>query len=474
MLRLIHSFLLASCIASTLTGTACGRGEILIPPTRECDALNGSEGCRFVVARFIHRPRNAEDPDAVVVGNPQTSATRVQLHFIDGGTLLAAGDPVDLAGGTTERLMLFDGYHPETTSLRVESGAYVLVAEDPVSAQLFSPWTNRTANDASLMVPDGSLGRDYVVASFAPFVDPGHFDSPGVPSYFTVIAVQDDTRVEWTPPVATAGANGVPEVDAAGVGSTTLRAYERLRITARVPPDGSTSDVSGTVVLLNRPALVVGAVGCAYVPYGIGLCDHLQEILMPLERWSDEYVLAAPPARAHEPTLWRVFAGDEHVRITADPPVTGFPLTLSGRGSFAELLLPHDTRTVLRGDARFMPVQYLVGRDLADARGDPAMTQVIPIDAWRKDYLFGTGDGFEDYRIQVIRRIGSAPIFLDGEAVDSWQAVGDYEVAELPTPPGDHSALSEDPFALTQYGWSNGLGSLNRWAAYALPGGFAN
>ena len=101
------------------------------------------------------------------------------------------------------------------------------------------------------------------------------------------------------------------------------------------------------------------------------------------------------------------------------------------------------------------------------------MTQCVPPEAWRRRYAFGTGDGYELHVAQLARELGGPDVQLDGQAVFGWTRVGDFEVVDWDIEPGPHVAVSDGPFSLTHYAWSNGLGRLNRWAAYALPGGFA-
>lgn len=453
---------------------ACGRGPFVPIVLRACDEADGSLGCRFGLARFLHRPRNETDPDGLVVANPGEDDARVRLSLVLGPDAVVERGEIVLAPGQTHRFELLEGYAPDPTSMRDDAGTYRVEATAPVSVQLFSPLTNRTANDASLVLPVSSLGTQYVVPSYRPFEDPTHFDSPGTPSYFTVVAMHDDTVVRWRAPVATAGASGVPATAAGEQGSVTLAQDERLRVAAADPPSLATSDISGAVVFTSRPALVVGAVGCAYVPDGVQLCDHLQEALLPTSRWGTEYVAAPAPRRGTAPTIWRIFAGAQDVAISADPPVAGFPFTLPDVGSFVELSLPVGVGTVLRGDGPFMPVQYLASRDLAGGRGDPAMAQVIPVSAWPSTYLVDTPDGFEVHILELVRRADGGPVEIDGERVDGWQSLGAYEVVDVEVEPGPHHATSDEPFALTSYGWSNGLGSLARFAAYAVPGGITD
>src|SRR5690606_12852638 len=75
-------------------------------------------------------------------------------------------------------------------------------------------------------------------------------------------------------------------------------------------------DLSGTVVSADKPIWVMGATECAFVPWGVGYCNHLQEQMIPLEYWGKKYIGPHSPARADEPHIWRVYAGKDGVTVT--------------------------------------------------------------------------------------------------------------------------------------------------------------
>ena len=109
-------------------------------------------------------------------------------------------------------------------------------------------------------MPESALRSDYVVASFSASDDP---------SYFTVIAIEDDTELTWYPPVPTAG-NGfpIPFVGVGESGTISMGRYDHARIaaSASATPNHIERDVSGTVVHASKPVWVVGGVRCAEVP----------------------------------------------------------------------------------------------------------------------------------------------------------------------------------------------------------------
>jgi hypothetical protein len=435
-----------------------------------CDAeeeLPSSAGCSFFANRMIHL--HEDEPDALIVGNPSTDRTAtITLFEIPEGkrTEEVREGPLELAPGASQAFSLDANFIDLTGYSRFRTGGnYRLQSDIPVVAYQHSPFKTIGANDASLLLPERALRNDYVVASYAPDYHP---------SYFEVIATEDETVLEWTPPVPTAG-NGfpIPFVAAGKTGSITMNRFDIARIAASssAEPDASKRDVSGTVVHSDKPVWVVGASRCSEVPKGKDGCDHLQELLLPIDYWGNAYVAAPSPPRADEPHVWRIYAGARSgVTITADPPVIE-PIELAERGEWVEITVPHGLGFVLEGDGPFMPVQYLVSSSLAGKIGDPAMYQMVPSEQFLGRYVFVTGVDYDLHYAQVIRHAGAADVFIDGDQVTGYYQVGDFEIADWLVSEGAHLAESDEDFGVVQIGYGVGSNSYTGRVSYAYPGG---
>ena len=285
-------------------------------------------------------------------------------------------------------------------------------------------------------------------------------------------------RSSGPPPRATAG-NGFPidPVAPNKTGKLSMNKFDSARIAASSEEtvDPTKRDVSGTIVSSNKPIWVVGGVKGARVPLTKEGTDHLQEMLIPLDYWGNEYVAAPSPKRANEPHYWRVYAGaKDGVTITADPPVIE-DIVLDERGDWVEFSVPNGTGFVLSGDGPFMPVQYLAGYNLADKIGDPSMYQMVTVDQFLDRYVFVTGLGYDIDYAQIIRHKGGAEVTVtdamgDPQPVTGFYEIGDFEVADWPISEGAHLAQSDEPFGIVQVGYTIGAGNEGR-ASYAYPGG---
>jgi len=498
-----------------------------------CEAtalVPSSAGCEFVASRLLH-PRE-ELPDGVVVSNPdpERAATVSFFQIEDGTNVEIPIETVQLDPGGSQVWEIDNDFVAGERSRLRSGGMFRIRSDYPVIAYLHAPLLQSSQNDSSLLLPDSVLGQVYVVNSYGGLASSG----AGTPSYFEIIALEKNTVVEWTPPVPTYGLAAPAEVLAGETGTMLLNRYDTLRVTASNEYDDieiADRDLSGTVITSNKPIWVVGALQCGRVSDAPGgVCDPLQELLIPVQHWGTRYVAAAPPERETEWSHWRIFAGGKDTTsftttpdvLTADNCAAPATLedgvcTLPNRGAWIEISVPHGESFVVEGvtapDDALMVVGYLqaVGfpqpSDNAIERGglgttslgDSAMYQLVPAEQFLNRYVFHPGLGWPFNYVQITRPAGGETVFLDNQGVSGWETVGDFEVANVrlcplddegnpiegcPTTlePGTHTITSAQDFGIVQMGYSDGAddpthcqstaqGVASCYSAYAYPGG---
>lgn len=437
-----------------------------------------SEGCSFRANRMRHYQES--EPDALIVGNiSNATPATVQLYVMSALAEEAPlGDPVVVDPGKTHLFELTNSFIGGFSQYRT-GGTYRLDSDLPVIAYLHSPLDNVATNDSSMLLPDHTLGQVYVVASYPAF---------GEPSYLNVVAAEDETVVTWTPPVDTAG-NGLPipfvkggetgkitmafagdtlQIGASAVNGTMRCAEEKAECLDGGGDEGECDDafdlcekeerykrdISGTVITADKPIWVVGATNCAFVPVESGFCDHLQEQMIPLEYWGKEYVGAHSPTRLNEKHYWRVYAGEDNVKVTTEPAQPGTPINLGKRGQFVDLEIDTGVSFVFKSSKPFLPVQYISGAQTGPGFGDPAMYQMVPVEQFLDRYAFVTGVNYGLNYAQVIHKKGDADIVIDGAKVTGYYDVGAYEVADWLIEEGAHEGISDDTFGLISIGYT--------------------
>jgi len=409
-------------------------------------ATPSSQGCSFRANNMqTYSAYNA--PSAIVVGNTSDTLTAtLQLYLLQGGAEVAQGAAVSLAPGSTHSFELTQPKLGTGTVLR-QGGSYRLESDVPVIAYQHSPVGAQADNDASMILPDNAAGDEFLISSYTPNIG-------GDPSYFDVIALEDNTVVQWTPPVATPAGTGVPAVAAGATGMVTMNNGDTLQVAVY-------ADLTGTRVVSDKPVWVVGAMSCVQVPTGVAACDHLEEQQIPLEYWGNTYVAAHAPQRGNETYHWRVFGGEDGVVINTDPVQPGFPVTLADGEWFG---FTSSESFVISADGPFMPVQYLESQQGGAGTGDPAMVQMVPVEQFLDRYAFVTGTGYDVHYVQITREAGAADVFVDGVMVDGYYTVGDYEVADWTIAEGSHNAVSDAAFGIVGVGYTG-------YTSYAYPGG---
>lgn len=461
-----------------------------------------SAGCAFVANRQLHR--YGEAPDGLVITNPSPDLdAAVQVFEVPEGLLEESLlESFTLAPNSSQVLELSSDFVPGLgTNLRT-GGVFRVYSDTPVISYLHAPLQANRGNESSLLLPDQVLGTDYVVTSYTS----RSLNDVGV-SYFEIVALEDETRVEWTPSVDTAG-NGLPinPVAAGETGEIVLNRYETMRIVPSVlnlpkeNPEAGRLDLSGTYVHSDKPIWITGANRMSEVPYAAATADQLQELLFPLQHWGQSYVLPSARPRGdimmtpdQPQNYWRIYAGRAGVVINSDPPHPDFPIELENVGDYVEVLTDHGQHLHATANGPFMPVLYTRSRILEVEKGvtnvlpygDPAMVQMVPTEQFLSRYVFATGVGFAHNAVQFIRPVGGADITLVTEAsksitVDDFEQVGEFEIAAVdPLGSGTFVATSDSPFGIIQSGHTSGLpNDLDCFdqktecnGTYAYPGG---
>ncbi len=422
-----------------------------------CELVKNSPssiGCSFIANRMDNYYGNQND--SLVIGNTSADKTaNVQLYVVAPGqnNEAAQGAPVAIPPGGTHAFTMTNTPPDKVSVLRI-GGVYRVQSDVPVIAYQHSPIGQIFTNDASMLLPEYALKSNYVVSSWVDALG-------GYPSYFNVVATEDGTKVDWTPPIATNAGNGVPAVAAGQTGTVMLNRFDTLQI--RV---ANSQDVSGTIIDADKPIWVVGATECTNVPNKSCLyCDHIEEQILPLDYWGKEYVGAPSPDRGNEKHHWRIYAGEDNTTVTTEPPQPGTPIVLASKGMYKDIQVSNGTAFVFKSDQPFLPVQYLESQTCGAGTGDPAMYQMIPVEQFLNSYAFATGTGnYPLNYVQIIRQAGGADVMVDGAVVNGYYTIGNYEVADWPIALGSHFAESADSFGIVSVGYSNAT-------SYAYPGG---
>ena len=409
-------------------------------------------GCSFIAARVDNI--YGDETDSFVVGNTsKTKMANVQFYFTPTGSNVEQpeGAPKVIPPGQTVQIEMTNPPHDKVSGLR-KGGSYRVQSDIPVIAYQHSPLFGQATNDASVLFPEHALRQNHYIASWKD----GH---SAYPSYFNVIAIQDNTTVSWTPSQDTIAGAGVAAVGAGQTGQVVMNRFDTLQARANFG-----GDLTGTYVTADKPIWVLGAVECVNVPtVQVSFCDHIQEQMLALDYWGKKYVGAYSPPRGNEKHYYRIFAAEDGTTVTTTPAQPGTPFMLN-KGQWKELVIANKTSFMIESDRPILPVQYLESQSGGGGTGDPAMYQMIPVEQFLKAYAFVTGTGYSVHYAQITRTKGGADVLVDGVVVGNYYTIGEYEVSDWKIGEGAHLAESEQPFGIVSVGYTNAT-------SYAYPGG---
>ena len=341
-------------------------------------------------------------------------------------------------------------------SASVLDGAYHLTSSVPVTAYQFNPlrYTGELepsyTNDASLLIPSHALTGTYSVTGY-----PGwHNDGFALLGPFVAITgTEDNTTVEVKLSATGNLVSGGVVVGNPGAGSQTRFTLARGQV---VQLFGTAfADLSGSLVLADKPIQVISGIPCTYVPSNMEACDHLEEIVMPLESWGRHYFVGLPSGalgdRADEVIRFYGAVDGTELQYPTGAKPNGAPDRLSA----GEVVTVWDTSEgfeVLASEA-FAINTFLQGAvlDVRTLAGDPAQSLVSSVEQYRKHYVFIAPT---DYLVQEVYLDGTIGPFQSGNFVDITHELGTSLVL-------DGVSVSELPVGTSVVGRDESIGCSN-------------
>jgi len=424
-------------------------------------------GCTYWSVDLDNYPDPFGDPSAVphavVVANPSSELARVTVSTR--ANVRLAADAFEVPPGEV-RVYTFPRLDVDGTGITNHS--FKLEASWPVVVYQFNPLNNEgvASNDASLLLPAGTLGREYLVMSWPTVPIPPQFGLPPQHGYLTVVATSQGTTTVTVEPSALVEPGGeIPALAAGAAHEFELEQFEVLNLEA----DGSNlfavQDLTGSIVTANQPVAVFG--GHEEATVGDGCCaEHLEQQMFPVETLGAHYLAARAETREGPGDVWRILAARDGTSVSTVPPQPGAGMVVLGRGEWVEIDTADSFEIV--ADAPVLVGQYLRSQeDTGDFIGDPALILAVPVAQFRSDYVILTPADYQEDWLTVVRPVG-ATVELDGAPLADAAFVafgtGDFEMAWIAVEDGPHTVLGDAPFGLSAYGYSGAV-------SYGFPAG---
>ena len=342
-----------------------------------------------------------------------------------------------VTANTVTPVVLPTAVSQHTNNVKDNKGVHITSVEEVTVYGLnYAPFTT----DAFLSLPTDVLGLEYIVLTYGGLA---------ARSSFGVVATQNNTTVTITPAVAAGGrAANVPYTLTMNQGET----YE-LR--------GGT-DMSGTRITSDKPIGVMGSSECANIPPNAAYCDHIVEMIPPLETYGRTFATVPLKSRTNGDT-WRLLASEDNTVIR----INGVAEPAINKGQWREKIIT--SASVIQSDKPIMIAQYSNGSSFSGNPGDPFMMLIPSLEQFLGKYTVTTVSGYVAHYINIVAPtsvVGS--LMLDGAAVPAseFTAIGSsgFSGAQIKVEPGTHNLSATLPFGVFQYGF-------NQDDSYGYPGG---
>jgi len=457
-----------------------------IPETcAQAEQATTTVGCLFYAVDLDSHDGVEDSQYAVVVSNVNQTETAT-VTVSKGNSSTSGWDvqaTVEVAPMSLHEFDLPD-YHMSGSGLMAK-GTYKVESDVPIIAYQFNPVDGASSylSDASMLIPVPSLSLTYDVIGWKQSCEAGGMmgECDGdMRAYFTVVATEDGTQVTVEPSVSPLVGGVVP----GGTGPFTVSMEEGDVL--EVETDADWASLTGSRVTANgdHPIAVFSGQECAFIPFEVCCCDHLEEQMPGLRFWGKEFVAARVPIRSTgantEHALWQIYASEDDTSVTlvSGPGTDGLPFStqILSQGELVEFYVrgtAGDTGDfVIEADKPIGVMQYMVGSDSPDTNniGDPAMVYTSPTEQFLTRYVvLVPGTWIND--ALVVTRVAGSGVLLDGTEIpdSSFNAVtgSDYEVARVTVEDGIHTLESvneENGLAVIVAGYDS-------YDSYAYAGG---
>jgi len=455
-------------------------------------------GCEYWAVDLDNIEGGKGEPVAVVVSNPnEFEEAVITITNFSTGEDLEVSNP-NIAPMSQQTYLLPKGFDVDGSGLT--SRTFRVQSTAPVVAYQFNPLNaeNTLTNDASLLLPSSVAAKEFIAMSWPqrpPSNDPDILPNVPIRGFISIIAVEKKpTTVAIFPTAEILPGPGLPTF-VPGEPNSILMQHGQV-LTLQTGTNSAGPDLTGTRIVADRRVSVFSGHECANVPLNIqnGLfvgteyCDHIEQQMIPLETWGNEYIADAFYPRSPAQTdVWRIMSGSENVVISTLPPQPGANNVALNQGEFVEFdsadsFVVQATGPISVG--HFLKSSNYVGHQPNDACakvidpedpnspvietsiGDPALTMSISTQQFRTDYIVLTPENYVEHYLNFMYPSGTT-LQLDGMDVPLPEAPlggSTWNVLSLSVVPGVHHITASNPVGITAYGYDCDV-------SYAYPGG---
>ncbi|XP_071823151.1 IgGFc-binding protein-like [Apostichopus japonicus] len=227
------------------------------------------------------------------------------------------------------------------------------------------------STDGFLVIPTDALGMEYLIPSYTTVGNEK--------SQFVISAKSDLTRIK------------IVSIQKLNYGGTIFAAGEEIIFglqRGQTIQFQSANDLTGTQITSDKAIAVLSGSTCTEVPQKTSRCDHLVEMIPPVDTWGKRFSLQ-PLLDRDSGYIIRIIAA----RANTVVKVSGETVQISRSGQFMEFNQLAKFPLGINSNKPVLVVQYAKGMQ-ADGVGDPFMVIIPPIEQYLNGLVtFATFDG---------------------------------------------------------------------------------
>lgn len=340
--------------------------------------------------------------------------------------------------------------------------------------------------DVTNVLPTVALKDEYIVQTYTPS---DHEDN-NQGSHFAIVAIEDNTIVDYVPTAATTGnpsggaGGGTGSGGEWGAPARMAAALDTVRTDTLMAGqvwyvwsgqrNGLTADLSGTYVKARNGKSIAVFNGNPHtnIPFEIRDRDHLFSQAMPTAYWGTRFTVTASETRKKDKIRVLAINDGTTVTINGDSVYTfdfatnprrfyefelgdasvagdGTPV-ISGTSCFVETSCPCAVHLFMVSNRYDYPVSPYCD-------GDPAMVWINPIEQVIDEITFGTYQDYNHYVNVVTTASNVSSMQLDGTSISAnFQTLlgnSNYSFARMSIPSGTHTLKGDAGFIAHVYGY---------------------
>ena len=332
-----------------------------------------------------------------------------------------------------------------------DSKAIQITADDEIV--LYGANRETFTTDAFLGIPTDILGKDYYTVSY--------YSSY---SQVLIIGASDSVSVNIKLPEKLGSHhvefNGVWYSQGQNI-NVVLDNFDTFQIT-------SLGDLTGTYIQSDKPVAVFSGNQCANV--GPGACDHLVEMLMPVDTWGKTFATVPIPDRTIG-DIFRFIASEPNTVVN----ITGglsYSFTITNQGGMVERSIPSNAYCLIEANKAIMTVQFVKGQSSASDLNDPSMMIVQPLGGYSNTFTFTTlsrpSGAFINYFAFIIRGSYKDGLMIDGSPLSTtFHTIpgSDFVGGYIRITSGVHTVYHQSPIGL----FAGYLYGRQSYESYAFP-----